>query len=107
MGSTALHKHCHADKKKNIRYGLELSRGYRTQQHTGCFKTNFTTLKAFINLFRRQAHTGFYHGYLRLNVTFTGSAECFEKNFTKVFQMLLCESVKELFTHKGVQTSHH
>jgi hypothetical protein len=35
-------------------------------------------------------HTEFYLEQLRFNVTSTGTAGCFRKSFTTVFQMLLC-----------------
>jgi hypothetical protein len=34
--------------------------------------------------------TEFYFGQLRLNMTSTGNEGCLKKNFTRVFQMLLC-----------------
>jgi hypothetical protein len=35
-------------------------------------------------------HAKFKLGWLRFNVTSTGNAECFKKDFTMAFQMLLC-----------------
>jgi hypothetical protein len=57
-----------------------------------CFKTSFTTLKAYINVFRGHIqcfechnaakHTDFCLGLLRLNATSSGNIGCFKKSFT-------------------------
>jgi hypothetical protein len=44
-------------------------------------------------------HTEFYLGQLRFNVTSTGNAGSFKKNFTVVFQILLCgEGYENVYT---------
>jgi hypothetical protein len=74
-----------------------------------CFKESFTTLKAYINLFRglvQYFETSWYnkthlilHGIVSFNVTSTGNSGCFRKSFAMVFQMLLCgESFENVYT---------
>jgi hypothetical protein len=69
-------------------------------RNTGCFKKDFTTLKAYtiypedmysvLNCHNVARHTEFYLGLLRFNVTSTANAGCFRKSFTMVLQTLLC-----------------
>jgi hypothetical protein len=69
--------------------------------NAGCFKKGFTTLKAYINVFRRHVqvlncqnvakHTEFYLGQLRFNVTSTGNAGCLKKglyNFESLYKFI-------------------
>jgi hypothetical protein len=40
-------------------------------------------------------HAEYYLGYLRFSVTSNGNAECFEKSFTMVFQMLVSRVLRK------------
>jgi hypothetical protein len=60
--------------------------------NTGCFKTSFTNMKVYINLFRGHVQClnvakqiEFYLVELRFNVTSTGNAGYFKKSLTMVF----------------------
>jgi hypothetical protein len=49
----------------------------------------YSDMYSVLNCNNVTKHTEFFMGQLRLNVTSTGNAGCFEKSFTVVLQMLL------------------
>jgi hypothetical protein len=87
----------------------------RTTLYTGCFKTMFSNLNAYINYSEDmysilrchnvEKHTEFYLGNLRFNLTSTGNVGCFKISAAMTFQILLYGECYESFTLKGVHTT--